>query len=102
MGQALLTAVLQRILRSRVEERRGGLGPAASLRFLSPLTEPDVPICRIGNQRFAHIAIVTRSCSPETTVPDSSVHGVSLRHRASLCSTCSHGEGGALWPPVLL
>ncbi|MFQ5974350.1 MAG: hypothetical protein ACE5Q3_18660, partial [Alphaproteobacteria bacterium] len=31
---------------SRVEERRGGLGHTASLRFLSPLIEPDVRISR--------------------------------------------------------
>ena len=30
-------------LACRVEERRGGLGHAATLRFLSPLIEPDRP-----------------------------------------------------------
>jgi hypothetical protein len=32
---------------SRVEERRGGLGRSASLRFPSPLIEPDLPISGI-------------------------------------------------------
>jgi len=31
----------------RVEERRGSLGHAATLRFLSPLIEPDRPSCGI-------------------------------------------------------
>ena len=31
------------ISKCRVEERRGGLGHAATLRFLSPLIEPDRP-----------------------------------------------------------
>jgi len=36
-----------RLLGGRVEERRGDLGRAATLRFLSPLIKPDVPISGI-------------------------------------------------------
>jgi hypothetical protein len=44
--------------RSRVEDRRGGLGHVATLRFLSSLIKPDVPISgiRLSDQlhRKAH------------------------------------------------
>ncbi len=42
------------MLVSRVEERRGGLGRSASLRFLSPLIEPDVPISGIRLSDWLH------------------------------------------------
>ncbi len=38
---------------SRVEEGRGGLGHVASLRFPSPLIEPDVRICRVDQPLLA-------------------------------------------------
>ncbi len=38
-----------------VEERRGGLGHAASLRFLSPLIELDVRISRIRLSDWFHL-----------------------------------------------
>ncbi len=40
--------------RSRVEEARGGLGHVASLRFPSPLIEPDVPISGIRLSDWLH------------------------------------------------
>jgi hypothetical protein len=44
--------------KSRVEDRRGGLGHVATLRFLSSLIKPDVPISgiRLSDQlhRKAH------------------------------------------------
>src|SRR5947209_20435801 len=39
---------------SRVEERRGGLGHAATLRFLSPLIEPDLLISNIRLSDWLH------------------------------------------------
>ena len=38
----------------RVEDGRGGLGHAASLRFPSPLMEPDVRISRIRLSDWLH------------------------------------------------
>ncbi len=50
---------LLRDFESRVEEGRGGLGHVASLRFPSPLIEPDVPIysIRLSDRlhRTAHV-----------------------------------------------
>jgi hypothetical protein len=40
--------------RSRVEERRGNLGHAATLRFLSPLIKPDVPVSGIRLSDWIH------------------------------------------------
>src|ERR1044071_6353154 len=55
--------------RSRVEDRRGGLGHVATLRFPSSLIKPDVPISgiRLSDQlhRKAHgggISCTRRSC----------------------------------------
>jgi hypothetical protein len=45
---------LQALVPSRVEEERGGLGHSASLRFLSPLIEPDVPISGIRLSDWLH------------------------------------------------
>jgi hypothetical protein len=41
-------------LRSRVEDGRGGLGHAATLRFPSPLIKPDVRISRIRLSDWLH------------------------------------------------
>jgi hypothetical protein len=38
----------------RVEERRGSLGHAATLRFLSPLIKPDVPVSGIRLSDWIH------------------------------------------------
>ncbi len=40
--------------RSRVEERRGNLSHAATLRFLSPLIKPDVPVSGIRLSDWIH------------------------------------------------
>jgi DNA replication protein DnaC len=47
--QGRIKDVIHRAVASRVEERRGGLGfrQEPSLRFLSPLIEPDLRVCRI-------------------------------------------------------
>src|SRR5206468_6459248 len=50
---------------SRVEERRGDLGRAATSRFLSPLIKPDVPISGIRlSDWFHHMA---RGSGPRCT-----------------------------------
>ena len=41
LGETILRSQRAQVL-GRVEERRGSLGHAATLRFLSPLIEPDV------------------------------------------------------------
>ena len=40
-------------MRGRVEDGRGGLGHAATLRFPSPLIKPDVRICRVAQPLLA-------------------------------------------------
>jgi hypothetical protein len=46
-GGFALHPSLNSFFAGRVEERRGDLGRAATLRFLSPLIKPDVPISGI-------------------------------------------------------
>src|SRR3954454_24873719 len=45
-----------RLLLRRVEDGRGGLGHAATLRFPSPLIKPDVRISRIRLSDWFHLA----------------------------------------------
>jgi len=52
---------------SRVEERRGSLGHAATLRFLSPLIKPDVPISGIRLSDWFHRKALGALPSPGDT-----------------------------------
>ena len=71
----LATAVSQFLTFSRVEERRGGLRHCQSLRFPSPLIEPDVRISRIRLSDWIH-----RMAS------GSSVHGSAFLGSGPMCT----------------
>src|SRR3954469_3003334 len=45
--------VFDDLIGRRVEDGRGGLGHAATLRFPSPLIKPDVRICRVAQPLLA-------------------------------------------------
>ncbi len=82
-------------LRSRVEDGRGGLGHAATLRFPSPLIKPDVRISRIQLSdwlhRKAHVGTFrARDKGAARPVPRRRSHEKTALCRApALCVVCA-------------
>jgi len=54
--QKLMPAISFKLIHRRVEDGRGSLGHAATLRFPSPLVKPDVRITRIRLSDWFHRA----------------------------------------------